>query len=282
MLAEAILKTLIYSGNFDYPLNFEEICRWLIAERAADKAVARGVLKKLVAGKKIESKSGYYFLPGQQKTINLRLQREKFSREKLLVAEKTAEKLRAVPFIKLIGVTGALSMNNADKNDDIDLMIIAAKDTLWLARLLIVLFSPILGIKRRKPKDRSVKDKICFNLFLDEADLEIKEKNLFTAHEICQIKPLYNKDHAYERFLAANDWIKNYLPNATPTASWRPSAASVCLLSLLNRITFYLQYFYMKSKITNEKISLHQAFFHPKDLSSQILKGLDKKKNLWL
>jgi len=65
------------------------------------------------------------------------------------------------------------------------------------------------------------------------------------------------------------------------SASWR------ILISFFNTLAFKLQYLYMKPKITAEKISLHQAFFHPVNLQEKIcasfeerlraIKSLDKK-----
>jgi hypothetical protein len=277
MLESSILKTLVYSDRFNYPLKKDEIWKWLVEKSTKEKVM--DALERLVVAKAIGKENEYFFLPGKAETVNLRLKREKISRKKLLIVQRSVKKLKAIPFIKFIGLTGALSMNNADENDDIDLLIITAKDTLWLIRILIWLICPICQIRRRKPKDQEVKDKICFNLFLDEAELEIKEKNLFIAHEICQVKPLLNKDNTYEKFLFTNSWVDKYLPNIAPvTVCWLP-VTSNCLLSFLNKIAFRLQYLYMKPKITNEKISLHQAFFHPKNLSATILRGLDKKKN---
>ena len=269
-----MLQTISYADIFGYPLKKEEIKKWLIGAKEGDEEE----IVELLRLNKIKQKDGYFFLKRREKTVKQRKKREEWSENKLEIAQETAKKLQIIPFIKMIAATGALTMDNCTKDDDIDLMIVTEKNSLWVTRLLIIFLCPFLSIQRRKPKEKEVKDKICFNLFLDEKDLEIKEKNLFTAHEICQVKPLLNKNKAYERFLSANEWAREYLPNAFH-GSWfivhgsksllRNNPLSF-LLALLNWVAFKFQHLYMKPKITLEKVSLSQVFFHPKKPSKKV------------
>lgn len=43
------------------------------------------------------------------------------------------------------------------------------------------------------------------------------------------------------------------------------------ILSQLDALAFKLQYFYMKPKITRERVSRHYAFFHPRKTAEQVL-----------
>jgi len=122
--------------------------------------------------------------------------------------------LRLIPFIKMVAVTGNLAMRNANQEDDIDFLIITQRKRLWLSRFFAVVLLELLG-KRRRPEEKEVKDKICLNMFLDEDHLEMSEKqqNLFSAHEILQLKSLYEKDDFYDKFLDQNRWVKKFLAN---------------------------------------------------------------------
>lgn len=268
------LRALVYADIFDYPLTPKELERWAIAGKEETKPGVKTSQKELVG-----KKGGFYFLKGREKTIELRAQREVWSREKLAIASGVAQKLAWIPGLKMIGLTGALAMNNAKEDDDIDFLIIAAQDTLWLVRLVIFLACLVLGIKRRRPGDRGARDKICLNLFLDESDLKIETESLFLAHEVCQLKPLINKDKTYERFIKENEWVKKYLPNAVGVNNgamkqWgrRSFAASRLqgFVFIINRIAFVIQRQYMQPKMTTEKISLTQAFFHPQDVGQVV------------
>ena len=292
---QAVLKTLGYADIFDYPLTLREIQKWLINEKLGKRSIGSELqqLRSRESGTSseplIQRTKTYYHLKGRQETVTLRLKRQRFSQLKLKKAQKIANFLRFIPSIKLIAVTGALAMNNSDENDDIDLMIITKKNRLWLTRLIVTL--AIFSHLRRGHK---IKNKICLNLWLDETALAIPKshQNLYTAHEVCQIKPLLNRDKIYQKFITANLWYKNYLPNAMPQASRSVLEAQLrgrtlkgsrnfSFLRILNSFSFKLQSWYMKKKITSEKVNRHVAFFHPRPTGNIILKAYQKRlKNL--
>ncbi len=273
-LERAILQTLVYHDIFDYPLKAEEIHRYQIGERASRGQIDNS-LKLLEKNKKIKSQSGLFFLKGRKKIIKLRQSRGRFTRAKLKRAKLYARLLMAIPTIKLVAISGALAMENAQKKDDIDLVIIASKNTLWTTRLLAnILLQPF----RRKAGEPHTKDKACLNLFLEEYNLKIGTQNLYTAHEVAQMRPLWQRQNTYHRFLKANTWVKNYLPN------WQASSADstfafpqLGIIQLFEKLAKNLQLFYMKKKITTEKIGKHQLFFHPKDTQNLVLKMYVRK-----
>jgi hypothetical protein len=106
-------------------------------------------------------------------------------------------------------------LGDADKEDDIDFFIITKKDTLFKTRLLVLLALQLLGL-RRKRLEKNPADKICVNFLIDETKLSFSKdkRDIYTAHEILQIKPLFFRDNIYSRFLKANTWVYNFLPNA--------------------------------------------------------------------
>jgi hypothetical protein len=52
----------------------------------------------------------------------------------------------------------------------------------------------------------------CMNYYVDEAQLEIAEKNIYTAIEIVTLIPLQG-DVVFESFYSANLWVRKFLPN---------------------------------------------------------------------
>jgi len=265
----AILKTLAYSDIFDYPLRLDEIKKYLIGTKTEEIQID----PKLVG-----EKDGFYFLKNREKIVELRKKRTQWSKKKWKIARAAANKLKIIPTLKMIGITGTLAMDNCQEDDDIDLLVITGANGLWLTRLLVIFLSYLLGVKRRRPKEKTVKNKTCFNLFLDENYLKIQPENLFLAHEICQVKPIFDKDNTYNRFIKENKWVLKFLPNFTPSPTGQDSNFKTnCLLSFFNNIAFKLQYQYMKKKITNEKVSLHQAFFHPNNLSDKVQKEFENR-----
>ena len=198
-----MFKTIAYADIFDYPLKADELQRWLIqGDSFAPAKVSPYWIKT----------NRFYHLPGRSKIISLRRQRQHFSHLKWPIAYRAAKILSFIPSVKLVAVTGALAMNNANKDDDIDLMVVTAKNRLWSTRLMatLLLFPHLRGGRTDSSK---VANKLCLNLWLDETTLAIKRRNLYIAHEICQAQPVFERDQTYQKFIAANLWYKRFLPN---------------------------------------------------------------------
>ena len=285
----AVAKTLAYSRHFGLPLTPEKLHRWLISSRPISLARLRPYLPKLTA-------------PNRQ-LIEDRLF---CSQKKLLTARRLARLLGLFPTIKLICATGSLAVDNAQQYDDLDIMVVTSADTLWLTRPLVIFFLKILGLRRPTslPEHQSprVSDKVCDNLWLDETALALpgNKRNLYTAHEVLQARPLFDRGNTHARFISANPWIKNYLANAYGEAvakgkgnsgagrdkksarndsSYSRGEVSTIfawpnrITTVLNSLAFKLQYHYMKKRITRETITLHSAYFHPNDYALIDLDG---------
>src|SRR5690242_13765258 len=59
-------------------------------------------------------------------------------------------------------------------------------------------------------------NRYCMNYYVDEAGLEITEKNIFTAMEIVTLRPMQGRA-GLDEFMAGNGWTKKYFP-AKPVA----------------------------------------------------------------
>lgn len=249
-----------------------------------------------VRAKKVYGKM-YYFLSNREEIIATRLAREIYAREKWRKATIIARALGCIPTISLIGVTGGLAMNNVRQNDDIDLYCVTETGTLWVTRLIVTVFVSLLGV-RRVPMDREVKDKFCLNMFTSVKGMSIPEaeRDLFSAHEVVQMVPLWEKKGTYRQFLYMNRWVKAYLPNA-----WKEKMQDQKRVNSKQKIehkkqfnhplfTFYyalftsleplaklLQLWYMKNSRTNEVIQSDVIRFHPSDARVWIKKKLHQR-----
>ncbi len=267
VLNEREIISLVYHNIFDYPLNFSELLKW------------EGRKKSKIDNLQftINQKDGFYFLEGREAIVLKRILRKRISGRKLIIARKYGKILGFIPTIKLLAVTGALAMENADEDSDIDFLLITQKGTLWLTRLIILFLSTLSGLPVRRFNDKNPKDKLCLNMWLDEANLtwRKRERNVFTAHEIAQIQPIINRDKTYERLIFKNKWIKDYWPNAVKTIEETKSPKMKSLFFFLfEKIAFGIQYLYMRRKITREIVTPTRALFHPNDWGEIVLKRL--------
>ncbi|RLC32377.1 hypothetical protein DRH13_01820 [Candidatus Woesebacteria bacterium] len=265
LLGEKEISSLIYHDIFDYPLTPLDLIKW-----TAGKAVKFKNLENI----KISTKNGFLFLSGKEGSTLKRLMRKRISKRKLEKAIKAAKILSFLPTVKMIAVTGALAMNNANEESDIDFLTITKKGSLWTTRLLTMALLKAFRIPRRKYGDKSTKDKLCLNIWLDENDLawSKKSRNIFTSHEISQIIPLVNKGQTYEKFLSKNTWVTDYWPNATSAKAGKEKEKKEkgFVIKLMEPLARRAQYRYMKDKITRETITSTRALFHPVDWASFI------------
>jgi hypothetical protein len=135
--------------------------------------------------------------------------------------------LSLFPQIKLIGLSGSISMMNAGENDDIDLFVVIAKKRLFTGRFITLILAQLFGLRRNRETRESFnnqtmkqlnnvfRNKVCLNLFFDESNLKVPKfkQTEFVGHEVLQMKPIVVKGDIYERFLEANDWVFKLFPN---------------------------------------------------------------------
>lgn len=250
-----------YHDIFDYKLTKSELIKW-------------------------QYKQGLPSFEGKNQKSKRQLQREKYSKKKLVIAKKAAKLISKIPTVKFVGITGALAMMNADRDSDIDLLIITRINTLWTTRLLVYLFICLFRIQIRKPRNKQQKDRLCLNMWMDESDLiwDKKDRNIYTAHEIAQIVPLINKEKIYEKFIYLNRWVLNYWPNAVAISSKQQvvsrkrkdilHATCYMLQRFFEYLAYKIQYWYMFRKITREVITKTRAIFHPNDWGKVVIKKL--------
>ncbi len=271
-LKDADLVSLLYHDLFDYPLTSFELIKWKPGEKALK--VAGDMVPK------VGYRNGYFFIKQKEGLVFKRTLREKISDKKLLIAKKAAKIIAKIPSVQMVALTGALCMRNCQDEADIDLLVVTKKGVLWSTRFLVYLMLKILQVPLRVPGERNQKNKLCLNMWLDESDLVWRKRNMFTAHEIAQIVPLFNKDKTHEKFIHKNHWINAYWPNAVKISNLESRIKkkevnkprfgriihnSLFILRVLEPLARALQKEYMRNKVTKEVITPTRALFHPVD-----------------
>lgn len=199
-LERASLETLTYSDIFEYPLRLDELHRYLPIR--AEVAELPHALKFLHG--QIESKDGFYFLSGREEIVELRKARTARSQKLLPHALRFGRMLGALPFVRMVALTGSLAVLNVSKNADFDYLLVTAKGRVWTARafaLVLNRFARLFG------------HTLCPNLILSESALAWPLHDLYSARELCQMLPITGVE-VYQRLLAANPWAEEFLPNA--------------------------------------------------------------------
>lgn len=203
VIKQNILETLAYFDLFDYPLCKGEI--YLFLKNKHDYEAFNEGLNCLLASGIIHQFDKFYTLKNDQYLVVRRNEGNKKAAELIKIAEKVGSFLIRFPYVRGIAISGSLSKNFADENSDVDLFIITAKNKLWIARTIMHCFKKLTFLVNKEHL-------FCMNYYIDEQQMEIAEKNLYTAIEIGTLIPLQG-DTVFEQFYAANTWTREYLPN---------------------------------------------------------------------
>lgn len=183
-LEEAIKKTVNYASKYGCDLTWEEVKERLIGSK---------VYKLTVTSEKFKLKN-----------------ENKYWKKKMKLAQKFCDKYLAdIDDILMVGVTGSVASKYPNKDDDIDLMIITKKDSLWITRFKIFLI-----FWKHKIPHRTNNNDICINLWLEDMGIPLNKQNLRNAVDLVLMKPILNKQDTYKNFLLKNKWVKKYV--ATP------------------------------------------------------------------
>ncbi len=199
-------------------------------------------------------------------------------------AMRASSVLSHIPTIELVGVSGALAMGDAKEDDDIDLFIVTAQDTLWVTRALSFLVLRFAKIPVRRFGEKDVSNKLCLNLWVDKKNLDFSEREeIYTAHETVQVKALFDRGGIYKKLIEANSWIEKFFPNAfkvlkvengedTSQEQGVVHKLSTILVRLFEVPVRLIQMAYMSRRKTKENVSKGKAFFHPLDWKETIPK----------
>jgi len=205
-LEAAILRTVLYADVFDFPMKLEEIHHFLISDEPTSVAeIAQTIDDSLWLKQKLQCIDDYVIYGEHVELIQIRQKREAASQHLWPQALYWGRWLSALPFVRMVALTGALAVRNAaDGDDDLDYMLITSPHRVWLARafaIAVVRIGRLRGVK------------ICPNYVLAETSLIQTRRDVFLAHEVAQMVPLYGQD-LYRRFREVNDWVYQQLPNA--------------------------------------------------------------------
>lgn len=200
--AENILKTLGYFDLFQYPLTRDEI--YLFYPEHVSPPVVFNELGAMVNDKSIYIFDELYSLQNDPALSQRRRNGNLLAVEQMKIAVKVSKFLSGFPYVKGIAVSGSLSKNFATENSDIDFFVITAANRLWIARTFMHLYKKLTFLTGKQHW-------FCMNYYVDEAALEIPEKNVFTAMEIVTLVPMEGKT-SIENFISSNHWTKVFFP----------------------------------------------------------------------
>jgi hypothetical protein len=208
----AIARTVIYSSLFDYPLTLDELHRSLIeSDQSAAEILAvydgSARLRHLV-----EYRDGFFVPAGRLDLIVERRRREVRSRAFLRDHRHVLRAICAVPFTRLVALSGSIAHLNLDSGGDLDLFIVTRRSSVWTVTVAVLVLARLL--RRRRS--------LCANFVVAESHLQFEQRDLFAANQIIHLQPIAGAD-LWSAIVSANPFVARFHPNATaPPPQRRP------------------------------------------------------------
>ena len=202
-LREGIIQTLIYFDLFKYPLNLEEILNYApIASIDKDDLISQ--LELMKGSGEIYSDGLFYSIRPLSGLTARRIKGNKVAEETMPKAYRMSRKIAGFPFVRSVMLSGSISKGYLADDGDVDFFVLTEPGRLWLARTFLMLYKKLFLLNSHKY--------FCVNYLITTDQLEIPDKNLFTATEIVTLIPTYRAD-LYEQFQAANQWALEFYPS---------------------------------------------------------------------
>jgi hypothetical protein len=210
ILKQAIVRTVAYFDMFDFSMTDFEI--WQLLGEKCNFIEVKNILREI---SQIETKNGFYFLKSRESIIRIRLDRYNFTDRKFKRALRVANIYSFLPWVKMVSVSNIIGAHNLKDESDIDIFIIAEKGKIWLTRFFCAGIAKILGLR---PSADNSRDKICLNFYISEEEMDLNkfmldEKDVYFIYWLANLITIYDKDGTYKKFIQANGWLRNYLPN---------------------------------------------------------------------
>lgn len=240
----------MYFSIFSYPLKLEEIYSYTNHERMSE---TEKELQHLIAEKIITKVDEFYIYGTDLESVTKRL-RGNFGAAKIM--QKAIERAKFIskfPYVEAVGVSGSLSKNYYDKDGDIDFFVITKPNKLWICRTLLMLYKKIFLLNSKKY--------FCINYFISTANLEIEEKNRFTATELKTLIPMQGKV-VFQEFYHKNKWVNDYFSKFDPDLSQVQDSKKIMLsktieLLLNNNIGGFIDNGFKKITLETWKSKFH-------------------------
>jgi hypothetical protein len=214
-LRAAIVRAVGYADVFDAPLERSRV-HLALDRRASPNEVrwalespgwADGILEIGEADLTISGRGGLCASATARRAVSAR---------RWPAARVAGRLIGALPFIRMVAVSGSLAVDSSDGDADIDLFVVTADGRLWVARRLIMGLVRLFALARIR---------LCPNYLLALSALELEDRTLFVAHELAQLVPVAGHG-LLPVLIERNRWAAAELPNAfdIPTS---PSLSAV-------------------------------------------------------
>lgn len=211
-----MLRAVTYASLFQYPLTPAEARRTLVGCELSETELMALYRSSVFLQDRLDYRRGLFVPVGCAEWVEERGAREARSLDLIAAHRRFLNVLCAIPFVRLMAVSGSLAHLNATSDADLDLFVITKGPRVWSVTATIVVLAKLMGCRKT----------VCANFVVADSDLAIEPPDEFSANQIIHLRPVAGAD-AYRDFLDANPFVRDTYPNFDPrekrTWPFRPS-----------------------------------------------------------
>ena len=198
----AIARSVIYASLFEYPLTANQLHQTLIESRQSLSEIHETVASSLPMQAMVEYRDGFFFPVGCVHWIGERRTREARSHAFLARHRRLLAWICAMPYTRLVSLSGSIAHLNLEAGGDLDLFIVTTRGRVWSVTVAVILLTKLL-LQRHT---------VCANFVVADSHLQLGPPELFTANQIIHLKPPIGEP-VLQELLAANPFVARFYPN---------------------------------------------------------------------
>jgi hypothetical protein len=209
---QAIARSVIYASLFDYPLTLPQLHHTLIESEQTPSEILAVYDGSARLHSIVDHRDGFFFPVGRADLVAERRRREARSRRFLHQHDGLLRLICALPFTRLVALSGSMAHLNLVPEGDLDLFIVTRGRRVWTVTVTVLLLSKLL--RRRRI--------VCAYFVLADSHLALEPQDLFTANQVLHLKPVIGEEWL-DAFFAANPFVTRFYPNALLQRRPRPA-----------------------------------------------------------
>jgi len=207
----AIARSVIYASLFDYPLTLDQLHHSLIESDQTRLEILAVYDGSEMLHDMITLRDGLFFPVGRDDLVDARRRREARSDAFLTAHRLVLRLICALPFTRLVALSGSIAHRNLQPDGDLDLFIVTRGARVWTVTVALLVLTRLLHRRRT----------VCANFVLADSHLTLDQQDLFAANQVIHLQPLVGGD-VIDQFRAANPFVARCYPNSRTRAPQAP------------------------------------------------------------
>ena len=204
----AIAGSVLFAALFDYPLTLAQLRQTLISCELTASEVMATWRRSTALRDSVQYESGFFFPAGRADLIAERRRREARSRLFLDRHRWFLRTVCALPYVRMVALSGSIAHMNLEGTGDLDLFIVTREGRVWSTTVVVVVLAKLLRCRHT----------VCANFVVAETRLACDDRDLFSASQIVHLKPLTGAE-TYRQMLLANPFVVEHYPNFHPSSN---------------------------------------------------------------